>query len=708
MWCYRVLAFTEHVTVISHSRQGAHIMAVSDQGQLDLSTVEQVEEFQGALRMGAHPTGPFPLVADDPADGSRSVTKMVVNQTSGTNPCRLRYEFAGNHDDVWFEFEVRYTHPAAASAGSMDLFTLRDVNDNVLALLTRLTDTSTEWRAVTASTSFSFLLSTAIAKDTWTRMRLRYKKATSGANGIVQAWRFNPSTGVFDQVPNVMDHTATNAIRRFCTESGPIGDVRAATGDKIAWFRGLTWGQQQSHVGMKHHGLQFGHVCSSGSSSGTINVNLWYHFPWRYHSTSLGGVNDPPTMGIQFQYMLATGTSWTNGPSANLSPDGQNEMIAMGTVTGLQPLSEYLFRAIVTDDGGMTRFTLTTEVISCLTPSAASGEPGQLKYIFGSCAESANAITHPHAVMSRIRDENPHGFIHLGDMVYADFEQFYPWMEKEMAIRGAYRKAFVHDYDHRRLHAGAAFFPMWDDHEIENNAWGANPNQATIFAKANAAADAYWVNRRINAIPGGKGWWFDTAKCRFVMMDMRTAKHIGDPNATPPIPATVLGATQHEAVKSMLYYTGKPINFLFSPGPCAIGHGTGPDADGWNQTAMIDLWEDILDYFYEHSEEGAILIICSGDRHFTYVATDWGAKYDGRIKPEWCSSPLAFLQRDPATLNNAVSSVQFKEPDVEGVVNRYCRIEIDEAELEVTMTLVNGATGQPMGTNATSTYTASE
>jgi len=167
----------------------------------------------------------------------------------------------------------------------------------------------------------------------------------------------------------------------------------------------------------------------------------------------------------------------------------------------------------------------------------------------------------------------------------------------------------------------------------------------------------------------------------------------------------MLGSTQHEAVKSMLYYTGKPINFLFSPGPCVIGHGSGPEADGWNSTGMTALFEEILDYFYANSEEGAILIICSGDRHFTYVATDWGAKYDGRIKPEWCSSPLAFLQRNPSSLNDAVSSVQFKELDVEGVVNRYCRIEIDEDELEVTMTLVNGANGQTMHT---ATYTASE
>jgi len=140
-----------------------------------------------------------------------------------------------------------------------------------------------------------------------------------------------------------------------------------------------------------------------------------------------------------------------------------------------------------------------------------------------------------------------------------------------------------------------------------------------------------------------------------------------------------------------------------------IGHGSGPEADGWNSTGMTALFGEILDYFYANSEEGAILIICFGDRHFTYVASDWNTEYDGRIKPEWCSSPLAFRQRDPTSLNTNISDAQFVESDLQGsVVNRYCRIEINEEELEVTMTLVNGATGQPMHANATSTYTASE
>ena len=53
--------------------------------------------------------------------------------------------------------------------------------------------------------------------------------------------------------------------------------------------------------------------------------------------------------------------------------------------------------------------------------------------------------------------------------------------------------------------------------------------------------------------------------------------------------------------------------------------------------------------------------------------------------------------------------MQYVEPDLDAIlINRYCRIEIDEEELEVTMTLVNGSTGQPMHANATSIYTASE
>jgi len=321
-------------------------------------------------------------------------------------------------------------------------------------------------------------------------------------------------------------------------------------------------------------------------------------------------------------------------------------------------------------------------------------------------------------VMSRIRDEAPQGFIHLGDMMYADFEWFYEKDSEEVACRAAYRKAFVHDFDHRRLHESTAFFPMWDDHEIANNAAGGEADQAALFSRANAAATSYWVDRRVNTVAGGKGWWFDTAKCRFIMMDMRSAKHRGDPGATPPIPATMLGSTQMAALKALLEESAKPINILFSPGPVVRGHGSTGDPDGWNYTAMLPLRDELLAHFHtEHPspENGWILLICSGDRHFTYVATDWGGTaYGGRIKEEWCSSPLAFRKRDSASLKNIVdfptsgSSIIFRDDaDPPGtVINRYAKLEINESLLIVTMSLVDGATQMPLDDDAVVTYTA--
>jgi len=178
----------------------------------------------------------------------------------------------------------------------------------------------------------------------------------------------------------------------------------------------------------------------------------------------------------------------------------------------------------------------------------------------------------------------------------------------------------------------------------------------------------------------------------------------------------MLGTTQMSAVKAALENTGKPINFLFSPGPVVRGHGTGLEADGWNQTAMIPLRDEILAHFYNTNDEGSILIVCSGDRHFAYVATDWETTYEGRVKPEWCSSPLAFKKRDPSTLKDITSfpttgsAITYLDDDeiTDEVISRYCRIEIDEAELEVIMTLVNGESGDTLHTNAPTPYTASE
>jgi len=169
-------------------------MPISDQGQLDLSTFEQLQAFQDSLPIASVITGPYPAIAADPSDATRSVTKMEVVETTDTDPCGIRYSFLSDQEEVGIEFDVLYTHPAATTAGSLTLLELLDRPLGVVAALTRLTDSSTEWRAVTATTPSSFTFTTGIAKDAWERIRLRYKKATTGSNGILQAWRYNFGT----------------------------------------------------------------------------------------------------------------------------------------------------------------------------------------------------------------------------------------------------------------------------------------------------------------------------------------------------------------------------------------------------------------------------------------------------------------------------------------------------------------------------------
>jgi len=139
-------------------------MPISDQGQLDLSTFEQLQAFQDSLPIASVITGPYPMIAVDPADTTRSVTKMEVIETTDTDPCGVRYSFLSDQEEVWIEFDVRYTHPSSSSAGAMTLLELLNRPGDVVAALTRLTDSSTEWRAVGATTPSLFTLSSPIAK----------------------------------------------------------------------------------------------------------------------------------------------------------------------------------------------------------------------------------------------------------------------------------------------------------------------------------------------------------------------------------------------------------------------------------------------------------------------------------------------------------------------------------------------------------------
>jgi hypothetical protein len=180
----------------------------------------------------------------------------------------------------------------------------------------------------------------------------------------------------------------------------------------------------------------------------------------------------------------------------------------------------------------------------------------------------------------------------------------------------------------------------------------------------------------------------------------------------------MLGTTQQAAAEALLENTGKAINILFSPG--AVVRGFGPTAaDGWNSLpTYLSLRNDLFTHFSNNNAHppnpaNSILMICSGDRHFGYVATDWSGSYAGRIKPEWCSSPLAYRKRDPSGLLDITehpsngSEVIFRENDDDGEVltqvRRYIMLDIDEEEETVTVTMMNAVTGLPMFSDTYST-----
>jgi hypothetical protein len=670
---------------------------ISTRGQLPLDTVEQIAYFQGC-EAAAMASGVTPTLDKDPDQSDRIVAQLKITGTIFNSKSTVTYELQDDQVDVWLECELRFTHPnlgSVTSPGRLRLIDFVAENGDVALRLAQLQDGSTALLDNNGDIIDTF--SDSLAKDQWHIVRLHYKAFTFSEQGEIEAWLYDAVEQEYVlQVHENTEHTLQ--VRQLILKSDAFGSILSASGDKTTWFRGLTWGTQESHVGFKNRGLQFGHVCSPEDSPEEINARLWYRFPRGYHGNDLSDVE------VQFQYRPTLTTEWIDSDDPEeLVEDSFGEMIVAHTVKGLDPLTGYQFRAVVTGGGEFNPFSITTEIISCVTPTAADGEPGQLRYVFGSCEkqddEAETIKSSPKTFMTTIKELAPHGFIHLGDMTYADIDP--PFGDQEH-IRESYRINLVWDYDQNSLHESAAFFPMWDDHECgRDNAEGANPEHAGYFGVSNPVAEAYWVSRRINAIGDAKGWSFDTAKCHFIMMDMRSNKNTNTEEGAPAV--TMLGGAQYENVKELLSDTGKPINFLFSPGPVVVGHSPASSADGWNE--FVEDRDGLFEAFHQNNPSGSILIICSGDRHFVYVATDWENDYGGRIKPEWCSSPLVHIQRSPNNLGSP-TTVIYKEDVNHVTINRFAVIDIDEEELTVTIGLYDG--GPEAGLMFEDTYTAEE
>ena len=99
----------------------------------------------------------------------------------------------------------------------------------------------------------------------------------------------------------------------------------------------------------------------------------------------------------------------------------------------------------------------------------------------------------PFKLLDVIANANPHLFLHLGDTVYVDRpkKEFFPSVRHYRRKHAEIRK----DAPLQRLLAGVSTSATWDDHEIEDNCHGGNPN----FSEAMQVFREYWPARGASA-----------------------------------------------------------------------------------------------------------------------------------------------------------------------------------------------------------------
>jgi len=322
--------------------------------------------------------------------------------------------------------------------------------------------------------------------------------------------------------------------------------------------------------------------------------------------------------------------------------DGFTQVVASGTTiatpahahtvhvdaTGLAPDTWFHYR--------FTASGFTSPVGRTRTAPAAGSSPASMRFAFASCQNWPAGYYTAHRALAAEDVDVVH---FLGDYIYENGSQgpVRPHNSPEITTLAAYRNRYAlyrGDPDLQASHAAFPWIITWDDHEVENNYAGLNPQDpadaATFAARRAVAYQAWWEHQPVR-LPAPTGPdlairrsfdWGDLA--RFAVVDgrqHRSDQACGD-SLGPPCPdlaapgRTMLGTEQEAWLDSTLRSSPAVWNVVANQtivAPMVLGGGVNPDQwDGYPeaQQRLLDLLA---------APEVANPVVITGDIHAAWI-----------------------------------------------------------------------------------------
>ncbi len=195
-----------------------------------------------------------------------------------------------------------------------------------------------------------------------------------------------------------------------------------------------------------------------------------------------------PAAPVEVEWEVSSDGFKTLAASGTITTDASRDFTVKVDATGLAAGTRYQYR--------FTALGETSRVGNLRLPVTGALESLRLGVV--SCASLAHGYFHAYRALAA---EDVDAVIHLGDYIYeygtAEYGEIRAYEPAhEIISLEDYRMRYAQyrrDPDLQAIHAAHAFIPVWDDHELADNAWrdGANNHQPETdgdFATRKAAA----------------------------------------------------------------------------------------------------------------------------------------------------------------------------------------------------------------------------
>lgn len=337
-------------------------------------------------------------------------------------------------------------------------------------------------------------------------------------------------------------------------------------------------------------------------------------------------IAEPGTVNLEF----TAGDSFDDAERVRLEADADADDTARTRLTGLQPGSEYSYRAWGVaeggnldadppeDESGVKRGTFRT------APASDADAPVTFAWSGDTYGYGGAPVEPPYVGLEAIAELQPDFFLYLGDTIYADANtpagQISSATDPDDAMEifnAKYREMRNPDSevaDRTNLQTmleATAVYAIWDDHEVVNNFDRTNP----LMPPGREAFFNYWPIDTHESVTGSS----DTRLYRsfqwgkhleLFILDTRQYR---DPSSVPPEEKTMLGEDQLSWLLESLEASDATFKVIASSTTMGIMSG-----DGWTQSGQG--YEQELDEILGVVEDIDNVLVLSGDIHKAQVA----------------------------------------------------------------------------------------